>query len=95
MIVNAKKHPGFSNYLPAEPREVEKLPRAYIANLIYTIIGEPFKQWVQQQILNRTEQIKKEQDLAIQMDPEIFQAFKASTNVSGMYNEVQPLIVFI
>ena len=42
--------------------KVEKLPRAYIANLIYTIIGDPFKQWVQQQIHNRTEKIKEEQE---------------------------------
>ena len=50
MIVNAKKHPGFSNFLPSEPREVEKLPRAYLANLIYTIVGEPFKQWVRERM---------------------------------------------
>ena len=60
MIVNARKHPGFSNYLPVEPREVEKLPRAYLANLIYTIIGEPFKHWVGERMHERTEKIKEE-----------------------------------
>jgi hypothetical protein len=39
MLYNAKKFAGFTNYLPAEEREVEKLPRTYVANLIYTIIG--------------------------------------------------------
>ena len=39
MLHNAKKHPGFINYLPDEEREVEKLPRSYLANLIYTIVG--------------------------------------------------------
>ena len=27
MLHNAQKHPGFNHYLPAEQREVEKLPR--------------------------------------------------------------------
>ena len=27
MLHNAKKFPGFINYLPAEPKEIEKLPR--------------------------------------------------------------------
>ena len=50
MLHNAKKHPGFIQYLPAEEKEIEKLPRAYIANLIYTIVEEKFKEWVKQKI---------------------------------------------
>ena len=50
MLHNAKKHPGFSNYLPLEAREIDKLPRAYLANLIYTAIGERFRDWVNEKI---------------------------------------------
>ena len=46
MLHNAKKHQGFINYLPEEEREIEKLPRQYLANLIYTIVGDKFKKWV-------------------------------------------------
>ena len=95
MIVNARKHPGFSNYLPTEPREVEKLPRAYLANLIYTIVGEAFKHWVGERMQERTEKIKEEQDLAIEMDPEIYAAFKASTNISGKSFNIIILILFL
>ena len=35
---------------PEEPKELDKLPRQYIANVIYTLIGEPFNVWVEQQI---------------------------------------------
>ena len=50
MLHNAKKLPGFIHYLSAEEKEIEKLPRAYIANLIYTIVGEKFKEWVKQKV---------------------------------------------
>ena len=83
MLHNAKKHPGFSNYLPLEEKEIEKLPRAYLANLIYTIIGEKFKLWVKQKVQDRTDKRTAEQDMAIEMDPAIYEAFRASTNVSG------------
>ena len=83
MLHNAKKHPGFANYLPLEEKEIEKLPRAYLANLIYTIIGEKFKLWVKQKVQDRTDKRTAEQDMAIEMDPAIYEAFRASTNVSG------------
>ena len=83
MLHNAKKHPGFANYLTLEEKEIEKLPRAYLANLIYTIIGEKFKLWVKQKVQDRTDKRTAEQDMAIEMDPAIYEAFRASTNVSG------------
>ena len=83
MLHNAKKHPGFTNYLPTENKEVEKLPRPYLANLIYTIVGEKFKEWVKQRVQDRTDKRTQDQDMAIEMDPEVFAVFKASNNVSS------------
>ena len=71
--------------LPVEPREIDKLPRSYVANVIYTIVGERFKQWVESQIQARTKKNIEDQDMAIEMDPEVLQAFKASNHVSGKY----------
>jgi len=31
--------------LPAVKKEVLKLPRAYIANVIYTMVGKDFENW--------------------------------------------------
>ena len=28
------------------PKETRKLPRQYIANVIYHLVGQPFKDWV-------------------------------------------------
>ena len=71
--------------LPLEPREIDKLPRSYVANVIYTIVGDKFKAWVEKAIQERTQRNIEEQDMAIEMDPEVLQAFKASNNVSGKY----------
>ena len=61
---------------------MEKLPRAYIANVIFTIVGARFKQWVDEVIATRNKKIVEEQNLAIDMDPEIYAAFQASQHVS-------------
>ena len=42
----AAAHPLVMETLPSIARERECLPRAYIANVIYTLVGEPFKKWV-------------------------------------------------
>ena len=40
------------NCLPPS-KEILKLSRAYLSNVIYTIMGEPFQQWVKQQVNRR------------------------------------------
>ncbi len=85
MLYHARNLPGVMNAFPFEPREVEKLPRAYISNVIYTIVGPPFKAWVDEKIQQRTKKLLQEQNLAIEMDPEVYAAFKKSTSVSGKF----------
>jgi hypothetical protein len=75
MLHHAKKWAAVTLALPLEPREIEKLPRQYLGNLIYTIIGSPFREWIDKAIKARNEKIVEEQNLAINMDPEIFKAF--------------------
>ena len=43
----AKAYPEVSRALPSEPREIDKLLRQYIINVIYTLVGEPFRKWVE------------------------------------------------
>ena len=77
-----KQYPGVTSYFPIE-KEVEKLPRQYIANVIYTVVGQPFAVWVKSQMEKRNDKIKAEQDMLIDMDPEIAEIFKSSQSVSG------------
>ena len=45
MLAEAKQDPELMNYLPDE-KELHLLPRQWLANVIYTKIGENFKNWV-------------------------------------------------
>ena len=42
---------------PEERKERLKLQRSYIGNCIYTIVGQPFKDWVQERIVKRNEKV--------------------------------------
>ena len=49
MLEFAESFPEVSNYLPEE-RDIDKLPKAWIANVIYTIVGIPFRDWVKERV---------------------------------------------
>ena len=80
----ASAYPQVARYFPID-KEMKKLPRSYIANLIYTVVGSAFAKWVEQQMRKRNDKLKMEQDMMIDLDPEIAEIFKASTSVSGKY----------
>ena len=39
-------YPEVMRALPVIDKEIRKLPRSYIANVIYTIVGDKFNEWV-------------------------------------------------
>ena len=43
MLQHAWNFPAVPKSLPSVEAEILKLPRAYIANVIYTLVGPPFK----------------------------------------------------
>ena len=45
--------------MPDRKQELEKLPRQYIINVIYTKVGEPFKKWVDARVGERHEKVKE------------------------------------
>lgn len=46
--------------LPEEEKEIMKLPREYIGNVIFTIVGEKFQSWVMEKIEIRNAKLKEE-----------------------------------
>ena len=38
-------YPEVTEFLPDE-RDRDRLPRRWICNLVYTIVGDPFRNWV-------------------------------------------------
>ena len=67
----AEKHPNILEKLPTKIDEVKKFPKPYICDLIYTMEPVMFKKWVTEQINNRHDGIKTNNNLVIKMDPKI------------------------
>ena len=82
IIQTARKDSQISLYLP-EDRDMHKVPRQWLINVVYTVIGEPFRAWVTNEIAHRNEELAKKQKLLIEMDPEVARAFHSSVNISS------------
>ena len=68
ILETARKNPRINDYLP-DARDMHKVPRQWLINVTYTVLGEPFKGWVKTEIENRNEELAKKQNLLIEMDP--------------------------
>ena len=68
--------------LPLSIPEIKKLPRQYIANIISTIVGKPFDDWIERIVNQRHVKRAEKGNMNISMDPEIARLFLASTAVS-------------
>jgi hypothetical protein len=66
-------------------REIRKMPRQYICNVIFTCLKDPFQEWVNERCSQRNADIAVEHNLNIELDANIAKAFHASTAVSRMY----------
>ena len=53
----AKDYPDVMLAFPSEKNELEKLPRQYVINVIYTLVGQPFRAWVDKLVDRRHEEI--------------------------------------
>ena len=78
----AKDYPEVMRVFPTVEKEIMKLPRQYIINCIYTIVGAPFKDWVARMVDIRHEGVVDKKDMSILMDPEIAQIYSQSRAVS-------------
>ena len=75
-------HQHVGDWLP-DMIEIPRLPKDFIANVAFTVLGKPFGDWVKGQIELRNYKITTEKQLNIDMDPELAAAFNASTAVSS------------
>jgi hypothetical protein len=46
-------------------------------------VGSPFQDWVEDVIQERNRKLVAERNLAVEMDPEVYKVFMASTSVSS------------
>ena len=67
--------------MPIE-KELSKLPKQWICNIAFSLIGEPFRDWVMNQVEARNQKQAIERNLNIAVDPTIRALLMASTHVS-------------
>jgi len=80
-LKKAKNYQIMSSYLPEE-RDIHRLPRCFIINLLYTITGEDVKLYVKHIIEERNKAVVDHQRMALELDDDIRRAFEMSTTVS-------------
>ena len=62
------------------------LPREYLISVLHSILGEDFKKWVDQQIIQRDLSSKINMNENISMDPEIAKIFMQATHTTCKSN---------
>ena len=78
-------------HLP-DDRDIRRLPRQWIVNIIFSLTGDSFREWVSTMIHRRNDNVALKHDLMIELDPEIARAFTNSVNISSEYT-LYPLSV--
>ena len=69
-------------YFPPE-RDLGKLPRDFIVNLLYTLGDEEFMEWVNSRIEARKKKVEEKKNSYIDIAPEFKQAFLDWNMVAG------------
>ena len=80
----AQDHPQVNDYLP-DGKEVMKMSKQWIANVIHSVLKKTFSNWVKRQVERRNEEMVVARGLTIEMDPEVAAAFEASTKTSVLH----------
>ena len=69
-----------------DPKDIMRLPKQYLINVVYTIVGQQFAQWVKEKVEERNNKVSVDKGLLIEVDDEIANAFAASTAISQFVN---------
>jgi len=72
--------------LPAVTHEILKLPREFLGNTIMTIVGDPFQEWVDEQVRVRNAKYKEEHDENLGLDEEVYAVVQRSSSVASKYS---------
>ena len=84
MTTFLQDHQQVAQWLP-DMQEIPRLPKDFLANVAFTVVQGPFGNWVKQMITARNAKLATDQQLNIEVDPELADAFQNSTSVSSKY----------
>ena len=80
-----------SQHLPDEV-DLPKIPKQWIVNVCTAVLGEDFKEWVQDQVEDRNALMAEKRELMIAMDPQMAAKFAASSHVSSKWPQTLPFL---
>ena len=84
IAVFTNRYGSVGAYLP-DGKEIQKVPKQWIANVCHSVLKNIFADWVKEQIEQRNKELVQQKGLIIEMDPEMAAAFQASAKQSGKY----------
>ena len=77
-----EEQPEVRNYFPEKREEIERLPRSFIINVLHSLLGKPFKDNVLKIMEERNQKLINKQQIGLELDDDIREAFLKSTQVS-------------
>ena len=84
ILAFATEQPRLEHYLP-DDIDLPKVPKQWIVNVCAAVLGDPFKDWVSEQVEDRNALMADKKEIHIAMDPGMAAKFSASTHVSCKY----------
>ena len=78
----ANQYSYVADYLPDAP-DIPKTPKQFIVNVCAAVIGQPFRDWVANQIEERNAIMNDKKEVMISIDPSMAAKFQKSTHVSS------------
>ena len=81
VMVFISDKPIVSQYLPDDV-DLPKIPRQWIIDVCATVLGDDFREWVQEQVEERNSEMAIKKEMMISIDPQMVAKFQASTHVS-------------
>lgn len=82
ILERGRENDQLEGYLPEE-RDMERLPRMFIATIVRGLLKTDFDDWVDGVIDLRNENLKTKQSLEIELSPDIYKIYKESKMISS------------
>ena len=66
----------------SDEKDIKHLPKQWLVNIIYACCGDAFTQFIHSQVVARNQKIATKNDMFINVDPTIANAFNSTNQVS-------------
>jgi hypothetical protein len=80
----AKEHPQVLEYFPDE-RDWDRLPRKYVADVIHSVIGDPFVKFIESFKNARNLKITQKDSVKVQLREDLVKILQKTHQVSSRY----------